>query len=64
MSQTEIIGSFSHFKELAQAMGTQWEYVANPSHVLRHEILDIEPEATCEEKSLQNFRSRGPGVET
>ena len=33
-------------------METQWKYVANPSHV-RHEILDIEPEATYEEKSLQ-----------
>ena len=34
-------------------MGTQLKYVANPSHVLRHEILDIEPEATYEEKSLK-----------
>ena len=45
-------------------MGTQLKYVANPSHVLCHETLDIKPEATYEEKSLQNFRSRGPGVET
>ena len=37
-------------------MGTQLKYVANPSHVLRHETLDIKPEATYEEKFLQNFR--------
>ena len=45
-------------------MGIQLKHVANPSQVLRHEILDIEPEVTYEEESLQNFRSRGLGVET
>ena len=44
-------------------MGTQLKFVANPSHVLHHEILDIKPEATYEEKSLQNFKLRGPGDE-
>ena len=29
------------------------KYVANTSHVLRHEVLDIEPEATYEEKPLR-----------
>ena len=34
-------------------MGTQSKYVADPSHVLRHEILDIKLEATYEEKPLR-----------
>ena len=30
-------------------MGTQLKHVTHPSHVLPHETLDIEPEATYEE---------------
>ena len=40
-------------KSLLKDMGTQLKYVADPSHVLRHKILDIKLEATYEEKPLR-----------